>query len=216
MCGTSGSVIRRSARAHPGERATIKHVPDGVVRFDHNQADRTGLKISAIVARSERGDRRAGKGGQRTIESAHDRANPDFMSRARESVAIPFAFLGVDEARIGLGDVRDLSEPIRLQAGQMDHGLEAILPLLREHNPILTFGREPCLYLVLSAMVARAVPARSRALNSQSRHPTGRSGDKESPRATATYIDRSGPQDIQGSPAGCAVAPVTKAQALTR
>jgi hypothetical protein len=144
MCGTSGSVIRRSARAHPGERATIKHVRDGVARFDHNQADRTGLKISAIVARSERGDRRAGKGGQRTIESAHDRANPDFMSRARESVATPFAFLGVDEARIGLGDVRDLSEPIRLKAGQMDHGLEAILPLLREHNPILTFGREPC------------------------------------------------------------------------
>ena len=91
--------------------------------------------------------------GQRTIESAHDRADPDLMGRARESVAAAFAFLGVDEAsvselgqdmieelfrdRIGFGDVRDLSQSIRRQSGQMDHGLEAVLPLLREHNPIL-------------------------------------------------------------------------------
>jgi hypothetical protein len=47
--------------------------------------------------------------------------------------------------RIGFGDVRDLSQTIRLQSGQMDHGLEAVLPLLREHNPILIFGRERCL-----------------------------------------------------------------------
>src|SRR3984957_12103702 len=113
------------------------------------------------------------------------------MGRACESVSAAFAFLGIDEAgvsqlgqdmieeffrnRIGFGDVRHLSEPIRLQAGQMDHGLEAVLPLLREHSPILTFGREPCLYLVLSAMVARAVPAKPRPLNSRPRHPHGRS-----------------------------------------
>ena len=100
-------------------------------------------------------------GGQRTVESAHDRADPYLMGRACESVSAAFAFLGVDEAgvselgqdmieelfrnRIGFGDVRDLSEPIRRQSGQMDHGLEAVLPLLREHSLILTFGREPCL-----------------------------------------------------------------------
>ena len=44
--------------------------------------------------------------------------------------------------RIGFSDVSDLSEPIRLQAGQMDHGLEAILPLLREHDLVLTFERK--------------------------------------------------------------------------
>ena len=99
--------------------------------------------------------------GQRTIESAHDRADPDLMGRASESVSAAFAFLGIDEAgvpelgqdmieklfrnRIGFGDVRDLSQIIRLQSRQMDHGLEAILPLLREHNLILIFGRERCL-----------------------------------------------------------------------
>ena len=82
------------------------------------------------------------------------------MGRARKSVSTAFAFLGVDETgvpqlgqdmieelfrnRIGFGDVRHLSEPIRGQSGQMDHGLEAVLPLLREHNLILTFGRKPC------------------------------------------------------------------------
>jgi hypothetical protein len=81
------------------------------------------------------------------------------MGRACESVSAAFAFLGVDEAgvsklgqdmieeffrnRIGFGDVSDLSEPIRFQAGQMDHGLEAILPLLRKHSPILTLGANP-------------------------------------------------------------------------
>jgi hypothetical protein len=80
------------------------------------------------------------------------------MGRAGESVSTAFAFLGVDETsvselgqdmieelfrdRIGFGDVRDLSQCIRLQSGQMDHGLEAVLPLLREHNLILIFGRE--------------------------------------------------------------------------
>jgi hypothetical protein len=141
MCGTSGSVIRRSARAHPGERATIKHVRDGVARFDHNQ--RTEQDLRSPQSSQGRNAVTDAQGRGPKDQSAHDRANPDFMSRARESVAAPFAFLGVDEARIGFGDVRDLSEPIRLQAGQMDYGLEAILPLLREHNPILTFGREP-------------------------------------------------------------------------
>ena len=99
--------------------------------------------------------------GQRTIESAHDRADLDLMGRAGESVATAFAFLGVDEAgvselgqdmieeffrnRIGFGDVRDLSQSIRLQSGQMDHGLKAVLALLRKHNLILICGRERCL-----------------------------------------------------------------------
>jgi hypothetical protein len=78
------------------------------------------------------------------------------MGRARKSVATAFAFFGVDETgmaqlgqdmveelfrnRIGSGDIRDLSKFVRRQSGQMDHGLEAILPLFGKHNLILSLA----------------------------------------------------------------------------
>ena len=149
-------IVRRRARPHLGERATVQHVGDGVSRFDHDQSNGTGFEIAAIVARSERCYGGAGQGRQRTIESAHDRPDPDLMRRTRQRVAATFALLGVDEARVsefgqdmieelfrdrvGLGDFRDLSKRIRFQSGKMDHRLKSVFPLLREHNLILIFG----------------------------------------------------------------------------
>ena len=47
-------------RAHFGEGATIEHARDRVARGDHDQADRAGFEVAAIVAGSIRGDRSAG------------------------------------------------------------------------------------------------------------------------------------------------------------
>ena len=80
------ALVRGRTRAHLGERAMIEDVRDRVSRFDHDQSDRAGFEIAAIVARSKCGDRSARNGGQRAIESAHDRAHPDLMRRARKSV----------------------------------------------------------------------------------------------------------------------------------
>jgi hypothetical protein len=47
-------------RAHFGEGATIEHARDRVARGDHDQPDRAGFEVAAIVARSIRRDRSAG------------------------------------------------------------------------------------------------------------------------------------------------------------
>ena len=52
-------VISGRARAHLGKRAAIKHVGDGVARVDHDEADRAGFEVPAIVTGPERGDRSA-------------------------------------------------------------------------------------------------------------------------------------------------------------
>ena len=75
----------------------IEHVRDGVARFHHDQADRAGFEIATILAGSKCGNRSARNRGQRTIESAHDRADPYLMGRARKSVSTAFAFFGVNE-----------------------------------------------------------------------------------------------------------------------
>jgi hypothetical protein len=77
------TLIRGRARAHFGERAAVEHVGDGIARFDHDQADRAGFEIAAILARSKGGDRSARNWRQRTIKGAHDRADPDLDAQAR-------------------------------------------------------------------------------------------------------------------------------------
>jgi serine/threonine protein kinase len=47
-------------RAHFGEGATIEHARDRVARGDHDQPDRAGFEVAAIVAGSIRRDRSAG------------------------------------------------------------------------------------------------------------------------------------------------------------
>src|SRR6185437_1459807 len=119
--------------------------------------DRAGGEGGAILARAKRGDRGAGNGSEGTVEGAHDRADRDLVGRARESVPAALALLGVDETgvpefgqdmieelfrdRIGFGDVRHLSQFVGRQPRQMHHGLEAVLPLLREHDSVLAVGR---------------------------------------------------------------------------
>src|ERR1700761_4109620 len=80
--------------AHFGERGPIEDVRDGVARFDHDEADRAGFQIAAIVAGSERSDRGARYGGERAVERAHDRSDPYLMGRARQRVSAALALLG--------------------------------------------------------------------------------------------------------------------------
>jgi hypothetical protein len=150
-------IIGGRARAHVGKRAAIEHIRNGVAGVDHDQADRAGFEIAAIVAGPESGDRSAWDWGQRTVEDAHDCADWYLMRQPREGVSPALPLLRVDEAgvpefgqdmieklfrnRIGFGDVRDLSQLARFKSRQVDHRLEAVLPLLREHDSILTLER---------------------------------------------------------------------------
>jgi hypothetical protein len=153
-----------SSRSSADERARIS------ASVQRSNTLAMALRASTMIRRTEQ-DLRSPQSsqGRNAVTEAHwigakgpSRARtiaPTRISWAgRASVSAAFAFLGVDEARvselgqdmieelfrdrIGSGDVRDLSQGIRLQSGQMDHGLEAVLPLLREHNLILIFGRE--------------------------------------------------------------------------
>src|SRR5271155_594799 len=87
-------------RAHFGEGATIEHARDGVARGDHDQPDRAGFKVAAIVAGSIRRDRSAGDRGQRAIEGAHDRANSNLVRGTGERIAAALALLRVNEAGV--------------------------------------------------------------------------------------------------------------------
>ena len=93
-------IVSGRARAHFGKRAAIEHVRDGVARFDHDEADRAGFEIAAIIAGPKSRDRSAGNRGQRTIEGAYDRSDRDLMGRAGESISAALPLLGVDETRV--------------------------------------------------------------------------------------------------------------------
>jgi len=96
------------------------------------------------------GNGRAGDGRQRPVQGAHNGANLNLVRRAGQGVAAAPSFLRVDKAsvtelgqnmiekllrdRIGLSNSGDLSHGAGLQSGQMDHRLEAVFPLVREHN----------------------------------------------------------------------------------
>ncbi len=147
-------VARSGEPAHFRKGEVIEHVRDGVACGDHDQADRAGFEVAAIVARSicRYGSARNRREG--TVEGAHDRANSNLGGWTGKRVPAPLALVGKNKTgvtqlgqdlieeffrnRIGFGDIRDLSQRAGRKPGQMHHGLEAVLSLLCEHD--LSFG----------------------------------------------------------------------------
>ena len=136
--------------SHLCERAIVEHVGDGVAGFDHDQPDRAGFQIGAVVAWAKGGDRSAGDRRKRAIQRPDDRAHSDLVRRTSQRVSTAFPLLGIDEAgtaqlgqnmiekllrdRIGLGDVGGLGKHVGLEARQVHHCLEAIFSFVGQHG----------------------------------------------------------------------------------
>ena len=146
--------VRRFGRVRQrpqfGQRAVVEDGGDGVARLDHDPPDHAGVQVGAILAGPEGGDGGAGigaSGPSRTRTMAPTRiACGGFAARSRRPCpswnrpvprAATRSICGRETSsnRIALGDVGDLGERARLDACEMNHGLEAVFALVGQHGP---------------------------------------------------------------------------------
>ena len=143
------SVVRLGQRPHRRQRAVVEHDRDRVAHLDHHQPHAALHFRRTVVAAAIELAAGAGDGRERAVERAHDLADHDLEGALGEDIAAAATLLGVDEAGgaqfaengveeflrdvIGRGDVGDQGGLPQRHARQMDHRLQPILTLVRQH-----------------------------------------------------------------------------------